>query len=163
MNIIELLKEEFTLERDITGPFFANYPPGKGDYKPHEKSMSMQVLSAHIAEIFGWPEMIINTSELNFAVTPYQTPLANNSEDLIRLMNEGYKHTMQTLSSISENVLEGKWSLKNGDYIIQEWSKYAAIRHSLDQIKHHRAQLGVYFRLNNIPVPPSYGPSADTE
>lgn len=63
---------------------------------------------------------------------------------------------------MQEAELDGKWSMSMGEQILADFTKYSAMRHALDQITHHRAQLGVYYRLNNIPVPPSYGPSADT-
>ncbi|HUH47158.1 MAG TPA: hypothetical protein VLZ54_08410, partial [Arenibacter sp.] len=74
---------------------------------------------------------------------------------------EDYKKGAATLKSLTLEKLDGKWDIRQGGTIFQAWSKYGAIRHSFQQIAHHRAQLGVYYRLNEIPLPASYGPSAD--
>lgn len=161
MNIIQLLKEEMTQERLTTEAFLDLYSSNLAEYRPHEKSMKMQPLAAHIAEIFGWVGMMLETDELDFETTPYESPAANSPDELKALINEGFERSHRLLSAISEQDLEERWVLRNGDYVIADWNKYEAIRHALNQIVHHRAQLGVYYRLNDIPVPASYGPTAD--
>ncbi|MFC3160044.1 DinB family protein [Chryseobacterium arachidis] len=82
-------------------------------------------------------------------------------EDLLKVLDENYKLSTEALNSAKENDLTETWALKNNGEELAKWTKYGSIRHSLNQITHHRAQLGVYYRLNDIPLPGSYGPSAD--
>ena len=84
-------------------------------------------------------------------------------EDLLQQLEKQHKAGMQALENAKEADLKLKWSIRMNGEKIMEWSKYGAIRHGLNQVTHHRAQLGVYYRLLNIPVPGSYGPSADEQ
>lgn len=163
MNIISELKSELKNEYDTTRKFFENFPEDKNDYTPHEKSMKMMPLASHIAEVFAWPKMILNTSELDFGKGDYQPASPANREELLKKLDNDYQEGISSLETATEDLLEPNWSLKmNGD-TLAEWSKYGAIRHALNQATHHRAQLGVYYRLNDIALPSSYGPTADQE
>lgn len=82
-------------------------------------------------------------------------------DELLKSLEENHKASMQALDKASEDDLEPRWTLKNDGLELSSWTKYEAIRHSLNQISHHRAQLGVYYRLNDIELPGSYGPTAD--
>ncbi|NNE77162.1 MAG: damage-inducible protein DinB [Pricia sp.] len=161
MNIIEELQKELKSEYQITKKFLEKYPESKNDWKPHEKSMSMKTLVVHVIEIFAWPEIIMNTDFLDFAETPYTQPEIRTLTGLQQKLEDDYRKGAQTLKNLTPEKLDGKWDIRKGEIVFQEWSKYGAIRHSFQQITHHRAQLGVYYRLNDIFVPGSYGPSAD--
>lgn len=162
MNTIDQLKDELTAEYNTTRKFFNIFPEGKNDYAPHEKSMKMMPLAKHIAEVFGWPEIILATSNLNFEDMPPQELPADKAA-LIKLIDNSFETGKAALEKAKETDLEPSWSISMGQQKLQEWSKYGAIRHGLNQITHHRAQLGVYYRLLGIPVPGSYGPSADQQ
>ena len=161
MNIIEELQKELKSEYEITKKFLANYPEDKNDWKPHQKSMSIKRLATHITEIFAWPTFIINTEYLDFAENPYEQPNLTTRAELQQKLEEEYKKGAETLKNLKPDQLDGSWDIRQNDTVFMKWSKYGAIRHALDQITHHRAQLGVYYRLNDIFVPGSYGPSAD--
>ncbi len=163
MNIIEELQNELKSEYETSKIFLANYPEDKNHWKPHEKSMSMKTLAVHVVEIFAWPETIMNTEFLDFSDTPYTQPDIKTKTELQKKLEEDYRKGADTLTNLTPEKLDGKWDIRQGDMVFQEWSKYGAIRHSLNQITHHRAQLGVYYRLNDIFVPGSYGPSADEQ
>lgn len=163
MNTLNNLKEELQQEYETTAKFIQNFPEGKNEYAPHEKSMKLMPLATHVVEILGWPEMILKTDKLDFAAGDYQpTHLANKAE-LQQKFEEDYAKSKAALDAISEEDLEGKWSMNMGEKVLADYTKYSAIRHALNQLTHHRAQLGVYYRLNDIPVPGSYGPSADDQ
>ena len=85
----------------------------------------------------------------------------NSTSDLLDLLNQSEEKALAALQQISEDGLLETWTIKNGDTILNAMTKYEAIRHSFSQTSHHRAQLGVYLRLLDIPIPGSYGPSAD--
>ena len=163
METLPNLKTEFHQEYQTTKKFIENFPVGKNDYAPHEKSMKMMPLATHIVEIVGWPEIMLNTEKLDFAAGDYKPLHFTSREELKAKLDEFYAKSQNALSQLSEDALNGKWAMYMGDQLLADYTKYSAIRHSLNQLTHHRAQLGVYYRLNEIPVPGSYGPSADEQ
>jgi len=161
MDVIKLLKQELAQEAATTRKFLALVPLEKGDWAPHEKSMKMIDLATHIADLTSWPKLGVETDELDFATTPYNPTKVATNEELIAMMDKGFNDSIESLADVEEAFLEKPWVLRTGEHIHAEMTKYGLIRVSLNQITHHRAQLGVYLRLLNIPIPGSYGPSAD--
>lgn len=162
MDTLKNLREELTKEYNTTKKFLNNFPIDKNDYAPHEKSMKLMNLTTHIVDIFGWPPIILNTDFLDFA-GGYAPEKMNNKEDLQNQLDKQYKEGTKALENAKEKDLNPNWSIRMNGQKIMEWTKYGAIRHGLNQITHHRAQLGVYYRLLGIDVPASYGPSADSK
>ncbi|WP_419869317.1 DinB family protein [Chryseobacterium sp. CT-SW4] len=162
MDTLSQLKSELENEYHITKSFMELFPEGKNEYAPHEKSMKMMPLATHIVEIFGWPAIILPTSELDFGKGGYKPTHLSTKEELLKKLDEDYKNGQKALSNVQEEDLNPSWALKNNGEELMKWTKYEAIRHALNQITHHRAQLGIYYRLNNIPLPGSYGPTADS-
>ena len=161
MDIIPLLLKELDAEAQITRKMLERVPEDKWDWKPHEKSMSLKQLTVHLAELPAWVTMGLNTSGTDFATTPYQpTPVASR-QDLLNLHLQSVTSAKDSLQKATEQDLLPTWTLRMGDKILSEMTKYEVIRHAYSQTTHHRAQLGVYLRLLNIPIPGSYGPSAD--
>lgn len=162
MDTVRNLEQELKNEYQITKKFIENFPDGKNDYQPHEKSEKLMPLATHVVEIFGWPDFMMNTEKLDFAAGDYQPTVLNSKQDLLNLLDDGYKKSTEVLAGLKTEDLENRWKMTNGDEVLADFNKYEAIRHALNQITHHRAQLGVYYRLNDIPLPASYGPSADS-
>ena len=161
MNIIELLLQEMEAESAITRKMLQRVPADKWDWKPHTKSMSLQNLTVHIAELPGWTAMALTTTELDFAARPYKpTEVADNAA-LLSIFDKNLEAGRAALQNAKEEDLEPSWTLRNGEQVLMATNKYGVIRHSFSQTVHHRAQLGVYLRLLDIPIPGSYGPSAD--
>lgn len=161
MKIVSLLLKEMEHESVITEKFLALVPAEKFDWKPHEKSMSLQQLAVHIAELPSWVVMALSTDGIDFATMDYKpTPVSNNDE-LRQLFHTSLEKGKEALSKADEKDLEPEWVMRMGDKILNRMTKYEVIRHAFAQTTHHRAQLGVYLRLLNIPIPGSYGPSAD--
>jgi uncharacterized damage-inducible protein DinB len=161
MNIIQLLLQELEKEAVTTRKMLERVPSDKFDWKPHEKSMTLKRLATHIAELPGWISMALTTDELDFANNPYQPVEINNTKELLDYFERSLAEGKKSLMSATENDLLPNWTLRNGDQVYSVSTKYEVIRMSFGQIIHHRAQLGVYLRLLNIPIPGSYGPSAD--
>jgi uncharacterized damage-inducible protein DinB len=161
MDTLSQLKNELQEEYQTTRKFFEAYPEGKNDFSPHEKSMKLMPLATHIGEVFGWTDTMLKTSDLDFATTDYQPKKLSTKKDLLKVLDENYNASNEALGKANESDLNESWALKNNGEEMAKWSKYGSIRHSLNQITHHRAQLGVYYRMNGIPLPGSYGPSAD--
>ena len=161
MEIIPLLLKELEQEAITTRKMLQRVPDDKLDWKPHEKSTDMKGLAKHVAELPGWIHMALNTSELDFAKMDYKpTPVSGNTE-LVEIFEKSLDRGRTALQNAKEEDLLPGWTLRTGDKIHQQFTKYEVIRHALAQQIHHRAQLGVYLRLLNIPIPGSYGPSAD--
>ena len=161
LSIIPLLLKEMQEEAQTTRKMLERVPSDKFDWKPHEKSMSMKQLTTHIAELPSWVAMTLQTSELDFASMDYTPTTINSTDDLLALHAKSLADGIAALSNANEADLEQTWTLRTGDKIHSVRSKYEVIRMSFCQTVHHRAQLGVFLRLLNIPIPGSYGPSAD--
>jgi uncharacterized damage-inducible protein DinB len=161
MDIIPLLVKEMEFEATTTRKMLKLVPVDKFDWKPHEKSMSMKNLAVHVAEIPGWVAMALNTSEVDFGAQPYEPTPVSSNEELLQTFEKSFEEGITRLKKAKEEELLPEWTMRNGETIYAVFSKYEVIRHSFAQITHHRAQLGVYLRLLNVPIPGSYGPSAD--
>ena len=161
MDIIELLKKELNAEAVTTRKMLERVPEDKWDWKPHPKSMTMEQLTTHIAELPSWVTMTLNTSELDFAAQPYEPTKIKDRAQLLELFERSVEDGKSSLAKATEADLLPDWTLRNGDQVYSTSSKYDVIRMSFSQTIHHRAQLGVYLRLLNVPIPGSYGPSAD--
>jgi uncharacterized damage-inducible protein DinB len=105
--------------------------------------------------------MGIHTDVLDFAVSDYKPTLVNNNKDLIAAFEENQKKAMDALPKTTDEHLQNSWTMKNGEQIYMTMPKEDVIRMAMSQTIHHRAQLGVFLRLLDIPIPGSYGPSAD--
>ena len=161
MSIIEMLLKEMDQEAETTRKMLAVVPNDKYDWKPHEKSMTIRRLATHIADIPSWVDMAIYDDELNFATTTHKEPVINDTAALLAFHEESVAKGKSALAATTETVLEQPWTLSNGEHILSVRPKHEVIRMAYCQIVHHRAQLGVFLRLLNVPIPGSYGPSAD--
>lgn len=159
--LIPIFLKELEQESETTRKMLSRIPDDKFDYKPHPKSMSVRQLATHIAELPSWITMALTTEELDFAKSPYNSVSINHNSELMAYFEENLKNGKTQLIPENENKLEEPWTLRNGDQIFSTTSKAEVIRMALNQVVHHRAQMGVFLRLNNIPIPGSYGPSAD--
>lgn len=161
MDILRELHQELQYEYETTKKFIERFPEDKSAYKPHEKSTALMPLATHIVEIFAWPAIMVDTEKLDFAGNAYRPARPASRDDLLALLMDHFERGSKAVERADAAILDDPWSINQGDTVLMKWSKYGAIRHALNQITHHRAQLGVYYRLLNIPVPASYGPSAD--
>jgi uncharacterized damage-inducible protein DinB len=161
MNLIPIFLKEMEQEAQTTRKMLQRVPTDKFQWRPHPKSMTMQQLATHIAELPTWVTMVLNTSELDFAKNEYKPAVINNTEELLEYFEKNLKEGKQSLEKATEEALLPDWTLRNGDQIYSVDKKYEVIRIAYCQIVHHRAQLGVFLRLLDIPIPGSYGPSAD--
>ncbi len=165
MSIGQSLIPEFDQEMASTRLELERIPEDKFSWKPHEKSMTMIRLSGHIAEIPAWTGMTIQTPSLDVAPVggpAYKPPEFLNRAGILEVFDKNVAEGRAALASVSDETLHEDWTLLAGGQTIFTIPKLACIRTwVLNHIIHHRAQLGVYLRLNDIPVPAIYGPSAD--
>ena len=161
--MIDALIQELEQEAQTTRKMLSRVPDDKYDWKPHSKSMSIRQLATHIAELPTWVTLTLNTSELDFATSPYEQTPINNTKELMAYFEKCLIDGRERLAKAKEEDLQPDWTLRNGEEIYSVSSKGDVIRMTYCQIVHHRAQLGVYLRLLDIPIPGSYGPSADEQ
>lgn len=158
------LLQNLNEEAVTTRKFLELVPQDQWDWKPHPKSMSLKTLATHVAELPGWTHMAITTDELDLANmegSEYAYPPIEKPEDILAFFEKGLAKGREVLEKTSDEELLPLWTLRSGENVWVKESKGAVIRGGLNQTIHHRAQLGVYLRLLNIPIPGSYGPSAD--
>jgi uncharacterized damage-inducible protein DinB len=159
-KIIELLRE-MEQESQTTRKMLSRVPDDHLDWQPHPKSMTVRRLATHIAELPTWVTMVLHTSELDFEDNSYQPKVVNNRGELMELFETSLADGRSHLADAEEAELDKQWTLRSGEQIYSVSSKAEVVRMAYCQIVHHRAQLGVFLRLLDIPIPGSYGPSAD--
>jgi uncharacterized damage-inducible protein DinB len=156
-----MLLKEMEQEAKTTRNMLGRVPDDKYDWQPHEKSMTIRSLATHIAELPTWVTLALTTDGLDFATAPYEPVAVNNTAELLDLFERSLADGKASLSQATDEQLEPMWTLRNGEEIYSKTTKGEVIRMTFSQIVHHRAQIGVDLRLLNIPIPGSYGPSAD--
>jgi uncharacterized damage-inducible protein DinB len=162
MQIRELLLPEVDDEMRKTRATLERVPEGVPDFKPHTKSMPMARLAAHLAQLPVFGSTILSTPELDFSTSGMQPLTMESREQLLRAFDGHVQQTRAKLAEASDDELQQPWKLSFGGKVIVEGTRYQVLRTlMINHIIHHRAQLGVYLRLNEIPVPAIYGPTAD--
>jgi uncharacterized damage-inducible protein DinB len=161
MSTIETFLKELDQEATTTRKMLERIPDDQFDWQLHKRSMTLQRLATHVAELPSWVTLAVTTDELDFADNPYTPVTVSNTGELLdyfeRTLADGRDHLLR---ATEEKLLEN-WTLREGDQVYQVATKGEIIRMAYCQIVHHRAQLGVFLRLLDIPIPGSYGPSAD--
>src|SRR5664279_254649 len=161
MSMIQMFLKELDMESKTTRKMLSRIPDDKYNWQPHPKSMTIRRLATHIAELPSWITMTLTTSELDFANNPYTPEVINNTAELMKYFEKNLADGRSHLEAATEEQLAESWTLRNGKDIYSTTPKSEVLRMAFSQIIHHRAQLGVYLRLLDIPIPGSYGPSAD--
>jgi uncharacterized damage-inducible protein DinB len=161
MSVSALLLPELDQEIKVTRTLLERVPM-KPDYAPHAKSMPLARLASHIAEMPGFGLTVLTTPELDFSKSTF-TPLAfESAAQLMKVLDEGAAKLRSTLAKLPDSAWTEQWRLAFGDKTIFEGERFLAYREMfLNHLVHHRAQLGVYLRLNDVPLPSTYGPTAD--
>jgi uncharacterized damage-inducible protein DinB len=162
MSISQSFLPEFDQEMASTRKILERVPEGKFDYKPHEKSMSLGRLAAHVAEMPGWGKTTFETEALNIDMASYKPWLPTTRKELLEMFDKNVKEARERLAAATDEEFARTWTLTAGNQTIFSVPRVAVFRSSvMNHMIHHRAQLGVYLRLNNVEIPGMYGPSAD--
>ena len=162
MPISEFLLPEFDSEMKKTRTILERVPADQKDFAPHPKSMPLGKLAPHVAELAGFGLTILTTPELDFAKGSRKRLPCESAAQLVQALDEGAAKVRAVLQSTSDEAWKDPWKLSFQDKTIFEGSRFMAYRQMfLNHLVHHRAQIGVYLRLNEKPVPATYGPSAD--
>jgi uncharacterized damage-inducible protein DinB len=161
MSLIQMFLKELDMEAKTTRKMLSRVPDDKYDWQPHPKSMTIRRLATHVAELPSWITMTLTSSELDFASSPYKPEVINNTAELMNYFEKTLADGKAHLEGAKDEQLSDNWTLRNGEEIYSTSPKSEVLRMTYSQIIHHRAQLGVYLRLLDVPLPGSYGPSAD--
>lgn len=166
MSISASLLPEFDQETATTRRVLERLPLGdaaKQDWRPHEKSMTMQRLAGHISEMCGWLATTINTPELDFGgPEAYKPFLPATTEELLAHFDKGTAEARAALAGATDAQMMETWTLKFNGNVMFSMPRVAVVRGMcMNHVIHHRGQLSVYLRMNGVPVPSIYGPSAD--
>jgi uncharacterized damage-inducible protein DinB len=161
-SVADSLFTDLEIELATTRRMLERFPSGKSDWRPHEKSMTLGSLASHVAEIPQYGITILASDELDFAKGPHERNTYDTAQDLLGVFDDKVSQLRPALATLDATTAATPWTMRNGEYIIFTQPKGAALRRvMLNHLVHHRAQLGVYYRLLGVPVPGCYGPSAD--
>jgi len=161
MSIAQSLLPEFDQEMANTRKMLERLPDGKLEYKPDPKSMSLGQLAAHVVEMAGWLPSMMQTPFLDIP-PDYKPLLATSRKQLLEKFDENVAGSRAALAAAGDQAFMQEWSLKFAGNTMFSMPRSAVYRTMMmNHVIHHRAQLSVYYRLNGVPVPGMYGPSAD--
>lgn len=161
MSIAQSLLGEFDQEMANTRKTLERIPENKLDYQPDPKSMSMGKLASHIAEMCGWLPSMMEGPELDIPAD-FKPFVATSRKQLLDTFDKNVAASRAALAAAGDQALMQDWSLKfagNAMFTMPRIVVYRTM--TMNHVIHHRAQLTVYYRLNGVPVPALYGPSAD--
>jgi len=163
MNGASLLPE-FDHELQQTRKTLERVPTDRFDWKPHAKSMSLRELASHLADLPHWLPMTLESAELDLDESGYEPFSAESLQGLLGHFDDGVRAARSALEEATEQRMGETWTMKAGGEVAFSMPKAAVVRSFiLNHNVHHRAQLGVYLRLLDLPVPAVYGPSADEQ
>lgn len=167
MKISDSLLPEFDHEMANTRKVLERVPSAKFSWKPHPKSFEFGALAAHIANMPDWAGLTMQSDSFDYAppgAQPYQTPKFSSTDQLVAAFDKSVAEARAALVAADDAKLLAPWTLMAGGKTIMTMPRVAVIRSFvMNHTIHHRAQLGVYLRLNDIPVPALYGGSADEQ
>lgn len=150
---------ELNMEYPATKACLERIPESLFEYKPHPKSMNMGYLALLVSEIPLWIAHMVTDGEIDFETFKHATPTTN--KELVNDFEENMTVARKSLESATDEDLQGDFTLKANGQVLYTSKKITDIGVTLNHWVHHRGQLTVYMRMNDIPVPSIYGPSAD--
>ena len=162
MAISDLLLPEFDEEMKKTRITLERIPADKPDFSPHPKSMPLKSLAPHVAQLAEFGLTVLATPGLDFSKGSFKPVPLESAAQLVRVFDEGAAKARAALAALPDSAWSEDWKLSFQGHTVFQGRRFLAYRQMyLNHLVHHRAQLGVYLRLNGIPVPATYGPSAD--
>jgi uncharacterized damage-inducible protein DinB len=161
MQVSQALLPEIDHEKEATRKHLERMPEGKLNWKPHQKSMTMGQLAMHIAGIPGWADVSINKEEMSMT-GPFKYEAVKSAKEALEIFDKNFAGMRKIIAETDDETFMKPWTMIHDGKKVMTMPRVAVVRgFMLSHLYHHRAQLGVYLRLNDIPVPSTYGPSAD--
>jgi uncharacterized damage-inducible protein DinB len=165
MALSDALLPEFDQEMANTRRTIERVPEDKLDWRPHEKSTTLGGLTTHISNLPSWTNYIINQNSLDIAPPgepPFRLEQIKSVNEALAMFDKNVTAARAAIAGASDEQLAETWTLLHGGRKIMALPRATVLRSIvMNHTIHHRAQLGVYLRLNDVPVPALYGPSAD--
>lgn len=164
MTLAERLVADFEQEAARTRAVLEAVPDDKLEWSPHEKSMNLGRLAGHVAECPAWTVSMLE-GDVDFAspeAAAYQPFVARNRTELLEHFEQARKQFGESLAGRDDEFLGSLWTARHGEAVLIQGPRHEVMRTiALHHVAHHRGQLTVYLRLLDVPVPPTYGPTAD--
>ncbi len=162
-KIAEAALADLDHEIGLTRRMLERVPAAHLDFTPHKKSWTLQKLANHLTDFGMWGEMTLTTEVLDFAhPMPPGPPAPTTAEGFVAQFDERMARFKAALAAASDEQMMGTWTMRNGETVIMAMPRVAVLRGMVvNHMIHHRAQLTIYYRLLDVPVPGLYGPSAD--
>jgi uncharacterized damage-inducible protein DinB len=162
MNTSQIVTVDFDDEMVQTRKLLERVPLDEAhrDYKPHAKSMALGPLAYHVAELPSWLKFALEAEEFNVAAD-FKHPIASSTSELLEIFDKSAAEGRAAVAAATDEDMMKTWTFKYKGEPVFSNVRTKVIRSFINHLVHHRAQLGVYLRMNDIPVPGMYGPSAD--
>jgi len=162
MKMTEMFLAQLEREAPLTRSAVERLPAGRNDWKPHEKSRPLGMLASLVASMPSWIATMIEQNELDIGAGGGAQSPAQTSRELVQLLDKSIAAARRALSSTTDEHLMTSWRLRYGNRVLSEEPRHVMITDGVfSHLAHHRGQLTVYVRLNNVPVPAIYGATAD--
>ena len=153
---------EYDHEMGTTRRLLERVPEDRLDWQPHKKSMTLGRLATHMAEIPHWTQTIIKDSVFTMDGRPYEPKSITCRADLLKLFDDTVAAARALIAPVSDAELMGTWTMRAGGHDVVSAPKASLLRSFvMNHVIHHRGQLSVYLRENDVPLPSIYGPTAD--
>jgi uncharacterized damage-inducible protein DinB len=161
MSFSQGLLPEFDEEMKNTRKILERVPDGKFDYQPHPKSMTLGRLATHVAELPGWGKTTLETEMLEMD-SSYKPHIATTTAELLAMFDKNVAEARARIAAATEQDWAKTWGFKYNGHLVMSMPRTAVMRSVvMNHLIHHRAQLGVFLRLNDVAIPGMYGPSGD--
>ena len=161
MSTAQRLIKELQQEAAKNKLMLERIPEPQLSWKPHEKSMTIGRLGMHIAEIPKWIDRCLTCDEHDMGTAPYNPCIPKTHAEILAEFDSRLTSAVKYLETATDSSLAENWKFRKGDKVIYDMTREEVVRRQLNHTIHHRGQLSVYLRLLNIPVPGTFGPSAD--
>jgi uncharacterized damage-inducible protein DinB len=158
-SIASALLPEFDQEMASLRRVLERVPADKQDWKPHPKSFSMAHLGLLLAGMPGWFANMLTQTSLDLAAYPGYSN--KRTDELLAMFDKSVRESRAAIAASKDSDYAVMWSLKRGPMTLMTLPRMAVVRQTISHLSHHRGQMTVYLRLNDIPVPSIYGPTAD--
>ena len=165
MSLVHTALADLEHEMANTRAMLERVPEAHLDFTPHEKSWSLQKLANHLTDFGMWGEMTITTTELDFAQPqPPRPATPTTAAGFVAQFDAGLESFRKALAAVTDEQLMETWTMRSGAHVIMAMPRLGVLRGMvISHMIHHRAQLTIYYRLLDVPVPGLYGPSADEQ
>lgn len=158
----DLLFPDLDEELGATRRMIAQVPDGHVDWSPHDKSMTLGELASHLAELPGFPGLMLAHDEFDMSESDFEQRVVDDTDERLEIFDEAAARLRDLLDDLTWDRAMAEWTLRLDGEVLMQGPRSVLVRNAgLSHMAHHRAQLGVYLRLLDVPLPRVYGPTAD--